>query len=503
VWLHEVGAGSTLDLTPGSQDENAPLRSLGFSGDGSEIWLAGTERRKIRLLPLVGGEARYFLGEKAVNPVWSPDGTRLAWQTTDAGDPIFVADREGNNKRQIYRDREDKHNHYLMWSADSEWIYFVHGTPAAHEMDLWRIRPSGGDPERLTQLNAEMRDPTPLGKGTILYLAQESTGSGPAIWAFDVTRKTSRRITFGLENYTSLSAATDGKRLAVTVANPRIGLWSVPILNSVAEEADIKAFPVPSGQALTPRFHEGALYYLASQGSFDGLWRAEGGKTVEVWRSAEGGLQLPPAISPDGRQISIVVRHEGKRGLRLISADGAESSALAPGIDVEGSADWSPDGKWIVVGGKDAKGDGLFKISVAGGQLVRLSNKVGRNPVWSPGGDMIVYSGPNVFTLSPLMAVRPDGTPIPMPEIRTNRDGERLRFLPDGRQLVYMQGSEASPWQDFWLLDLATMHTRRLTRFQDVSPMRTFDITPDGRSIVFDRTRENASVVLISLPSGT
>jgi Tol biopolymer transport system component len=88
-----------------------------------------------------------------------------------------------------------------------------------------------------------------------------------------------------------------------------------------------------------------------------------------------------------------------------------------------------------------------------------------------------------------------------MPEIRTNRDGERVRFFPDGRQLVYMQGSEASPWQDFWLVDLATMHTRRLTRFQDVSAMRTFDITPGGKSIIFDRTHQNASVVLISLPS--
>ena len=87
-------------------------------------------------------------------------------------------------------------------------------------MDLWRIRGSGGDPERLTQLNSEMRDPTPLGQGTILYLARENDGSGPGIWAFDVARKASRRITFGLENYTSLSASADGRRLAVTVANP-------------------------------------------------------------------------------------------------------------------------------------------------------------------------------------------------------------------------------------------------------------------------------------------
>ena len=500
VWLQQVGAGKTIDLTPGPEDLNAPLRTLGFSGDGSEIWLAGTEKQKIRMLPLVGGEPRPFLGDKAVNPVWSPDGARMAWQTSEPGDPIFVADREGNNKRQIYRDREDKHNHYLTWGADGNWIYFAHGTPAINDMDLWRIRASGGDPERLTELHSDVRDPIRLGHATILYLGHENDGSGPGIWAFDIARKTSRRITFGLEEYTSLSASDDGRRLAATVANPRITLWSVPISESVAEEVEVKAFPVPSTRALTPRFRGDALYYLSSQGSFDGLWRFEGGKAAEVWRGAHGGLQLPPAISPDGRQIAIVVQQEGKRRLLLITADGAESNAIAPEINVEGSADWSPDGKWIVTGGNDGKGDGLFKVPVAGGAAVRLTSKVGRNPVWSPDGSVIVYSGPNVFTLAPLLAVRPDGTPVSVPEIRTNRDGERVRFLPDGKRLVYMQGSEASPWQDFWLLDLAAMRTRRLTRLQDVSAMRTFDVTPDGKQIVFDRRHENASVVLINLP---
>ncbi len=501
VWLHQIGADKTIDLMPGTEDELAPLRSLGFSRDGSEIWLAGTETRKIRMLSLVGGEPRMILGEKAVAPEWSPDGTRLAYHTLDPGDPIFVADRDGANKRQIFKDRPDKHNHYVTWSADGDWIYFIHGTPATKEMDLWRIRPSGGDPERLTQLNSQMRDPTPLGKGTILYLADENNGSGPGIWVFDVVHKASHRITFGLENYTSLSASSDMRRLAVTVANPKVGVWSVPIRNSLAEEADVKAFPMPSARALTPRFRGNALYYLSSQGNDDSLWRSEAGKTVEVWRGALGGSRQPPAISPEGRQIAIVIRQGGKRRLRLITADGAESSAIAPEIDVEGSPDWSPDGKWIVTGGNDGKGDGLFKIPTAGGATVRLSSKVGRNPVWSPDGSLIAYSGPNVFTLAPLLAVRPDGLPVKIPPIRTNRDGERVRFLPNGRGLVYMQGTETSRLEDFWLLDLATMNTRRLTRFSDLSATRTFDITPDGKQIVFDRTHENASVVLINLPA--
>jgi serine/threonine protein kinase len=504
VWLDQIGAGNPIDLTPGPEDQRRPLRSVGFSHDGTELWIAGTESRRLKMIPLVGGKPRMFLGEKVVNPNWSPDGARLAYQTFEAGDPIFAADGDGSNPRQIFRSAPDQHNHYLIWGADGKWIYFVHGTPARAETDLWRISASGGQPERLTQLNADMRDPTPLGQETILFLAKERNGSGPWIWAFDIPRRTSRRIAFGLEHYTSLSATVDGRRLAVTVASPSARLWSVPIdgVRSEATEADVKPFPPNTTRARAPRFRGSAVYYLSITGAEDRLSRFEGGSAVDVWGTAQNGVDGPPAISPDGRRIVVATRQGAKRHLRLVGADGAESSVIAPKIDVEGSADWSPDGSWVVTGGDDGKGSGLFKIPVAGGEPVRLTKDVGRNPVWSPDGSLIAYSGPNIFTLAPLLAVRPDGTSVKIPEIRTQRLGERVRFTPDGKSLIFMRAGEATPWQDFWLLDLAAMNTRRLTRLTDRATMRTFDITPDGKQIVFDRLRENSAVVLIDRQVG-
>ena len=85
------------------------------------------------------------------------------------------------------------------------------------------------------------------------------------------------------------------------------------------------------------------------------------------------------------------------------------------------------------------------------------------------------------------------------PRLEVRNGGERYRFLPDGKSLIYMQG-DAGP-QDFWSLDLATKKTRRLTRLNNRAAMRTFDITPDGKEIVFDRLRENSDIVLIDLPS--
>ena len=53
---------------------------------------------------------------------------------------------------------------------------------------------------------------------------------------------------------------------------------------------------------------------------------------------------------------------------------------------------------------------------------------------------------------------------------------------------------------DFWLLDLATGNRRQLTRLSNQGALRTFDITTDGKYIVFDRSRQNSDIVLIDLP---
>jgi len=498
VWLSQVGTGRFLNLTQGKVDEEPyPMRALGFSGDGSEIWLFGPPDRRLRLVPLMGGTSRVFLGEGVIETAWSANGTRLVYHTADDGDPVFVADRSGASPRRIFIGPPGWHNHFPTWSPDSRWIYVVSYFGASKEMDLWRIAATGGAPERLTQHRSDVGYPAPIDNRTILYVARDQDGSGPWLWALDVERKLTRRVSFGLEKYTSVAANTDGRRLVATVANPSASLWSVSILDRPAEEHDVKPFPLPSVNAMAPRFGAASLFYLSSRGAGDGLWRYQDGQALEIWKGADGPLLEPPAVSPDGRRVTIVLRQSGKLRLHVVSADGAEIQPIADTLDVEGAACWSPDGKWIVTGGNDAVGAGLFKIPVEGGAPLRLVTGRALDPVWSPDGSLIVYAGPEVGGDKPLLAVNPDGTKVELPAIRVSAWGERVRFLPHGKALVYMQ---REPTQDFGLLDLVTKKTRQLTHLHNSAAMRTFDVTPDGRSIVFDRLRENSDIVLIDLP---
>jgi len=181
-----------------------------------------------------------------------------------------------------------------------------------------------------------------------------------------------------------------------------------------------------------------------------------------------------------------------------MASDGTGLHPLSSDIDARGTASWSPEGEWIVTGGSDHDGPGLFKLPVKGGSPVRIATGSFLDPVWSPRGDPIVYCGTQVFTLTPLLAVHPDGTPEKLPDINVQREGERARFVPDGRGLVYMLGNTLAE-QEFWLLDLQTMRSRRLTQLRNAAVMQSFDITPDGGRIVFDRLQGNSGIVLIDL----
>ena len=252
------------------------------------------------------------------------------------------------------------------------------------------------------------------------------------------------------------------------------------------------------------------LFFLSGRGTGDRLWRFAT-TAVEITKGAEGHLIETPAPAPDGSRVAVVVKESGQRHLAVMNQDGQASQILASSVDIVGTSDWSPDGRWIAAGGRDAEGVGLFAIPLDGGAPRRLVSAVATDPVWSPDGDFIVYTGPfsgGTATArtagAPLKAVRPDGTTYDLPPVSLPGESrEDLRVSPDGyrflsqTRLVYRPRPEAL---DFWLFDLVTGERRQITRLSNKGNVRGFDITPDRKQIVFDRIRQNSDIVLIDLP---
>ena len=98
-----------------------------------------------------------------------------------------------------------------------------------------------------------------------------------------------------------------------------------------------------------------------------------------------------------------------------------------------------------------------------------------------------------------LKAMTAEGKPYPIPELILSRGSNHFSFLPGQPMLAVLKGEF---WhKNFWLIDLVTGQQRQLTNFSREFLLGDFDISGDGKEIVFGRAKENSNIVLIDLPA--
>ena len=505
AWVHQIGSGEFINLTRGRLKElmHEQLGSIGFSEDGSHLWLHfneldpdGVIRNKgLWLIPTLGGALQPFL-KNALMAAWSRDGNALVYFEAAPGDPILIADRNGENPRKIYVDKPGVHCHFPIWSWNSRSIYFIRGFIAT-DSEILRVGTGGGEPELITKQGSRAAFPTLLDARTLLYTAAADDGSS-RLNAIDVERRVPHRVSFGLEEYTSVAASGDGRRLVATVSSPVRDLWAVPILQVVADESTVRRVSLPTARVSAPRLGPDYLIYLSSRGGANGLWMFKDGVATELWKASEGTVVAAAAISSDGKRVCFPVSKDGRTRLYVAAADGTDARVLADSLDIRQTPSWSPDGKWIAAVVNENGASPLYKIPVTGGQPVRLADGVLYNPVWSPDGSLIVYTHAPAGAMYPVRGISPDKAPVNLPEIIVRPEGNRCRFLPGGKELVVMEGEFRR--QNFWRVELATGRRRQLTDLKTGFLMKDFDVSPDGTQIVFDRVRENSDIVVIDLP---
>jgi len=513
VFVSQIGSGAFTNLTKGDfrPPTWAMVRETGFSGDGEQVWFMlgpqpGSTDASTLMGPTVGGMPKLFL-DRGRDPAWSPDGKTLAYYKPEPGDPIFVAEGNASNPQKVFAAEPGVHCHFLIWSRDGRFIYFVKGTPTT-DTDIWRIPARGGKAEQITFHHAWVAYPAWLDDRTLVYSATADDGSGRWLYAIDVEHRLPHRVSSGIaEQY--LSVAVDQvqpHRLVATVANPTASLWTVPIANDIQAESAVKPIQAANTRALTPRYASDYLAFLSSKGGADGLWKIDNdGTAVELWKGGDGGVVAAPAISPDGSRICFSYRKLGRAELYVINANGTGLASLAKSIEVQSAASWSPDGKWVAVAANQGEGTRVFKIPLGGGAPIRLRETLSFNPVWSPDNRFIVYSEQRASGTFEVKTMTPDGAPVDVPAVASLGSrfplafGTPYRFMPDGKTLITLQGT--APNQNFFSLNLETGEQRQLTNFdlKSGAVVQNFDISPDGTRIVFDRLRNHADIVLMNL----
>jgi Tol biopolymer transport system component len=506
VWVTQIGSGQFHNLTRGSVPEliNPSIRTLGFSPDGSFVtfWVRkpnGSSGDEIGIwaVPTLGGSPKPYL-EGAAEFDWSHDGSRLAYHTPGPGDPLFVFDNgQRPGSRPIFTAPAGLHSHFPLWAPDAAFIYFVQGS-LPDKLDIWRITPTGGTPERITSHEGRVSYPVLLNRRTLIYLANDPDGSGPWLYSMDVERRTPHRLTSGLDRYTSLAASADGRRLIVTRASTKGTLWRLRIADSPAEVSAAARISLTTSTGSYPRLGANYLLYVSATGTSEGIWKLANGADMELWSGLGARVFGGPAISPDGRYIAFSVRQHGQTLLYVMRADGTNARIVTDSLDLQGAPAWSPDGQSITTGAVDHGFPHLFRVPIDGSPPTALVQEYSVEPAWSPDGRFVVYSGPDVGTTFSVKAVTAEAAVRPLPALTLTRGARHLAFVSGGRALVLLRGEIQH--KNLWLIDLETGAERQLTNLTPEFDIRDFDISPDGREVVLERVQEHSDVVLLELP---
>jgi Tol biopolymer transport system component len=509
VWVTQVGSGQFHNLTRGSAPElvNPSVRTLGFSPDGSLVtfWVRkpdGSSGGNISIwaVPTLGGQSRPYL-EGAAEFDWSHDGSRLAYHTPGPGDPLFVS----NGTRQseggpIFTAPAGLHSHFPLWAPDAAFIYFVQGS-LPDKLDIWRISPAGGTPERITSHMGRVSHPVLLDRRTLLYLASDPEGSGPWLYGMDVERRTPHRLTSGLDRYTSLAASADGRRLVATLASPtnlslKRTLWRLRI-DASPKVSTAAQIALTTSTGFSPRLGPNYLLYVSATGTDESIWKLANGNATELWTGQGAQVFGGPAIAPDGRHIAFSIRQHGQTLLFVMQADGTNARIVADALDLEGAPAWAPDGQSITSAAEDHGVPHLFRVPVDGHSPAALVQEYSVDPAWAPDGRFVVYSGPDIGTTFSVNSVTAEAAPHPLPTLTLTRGARHLTFLSGGRALVFLRGEIQH--KNLWRIDLETGAERQLTDLPPNFDIRDFDISPDGREVVLERVQERTDVVLLDL----
>lgn len=441
-------------------------------GDRPKLWTMSLETRKATPLSTGAGAD--------VRPSWSPDGQWIAFSSDRGREPAYAKGRwEHVQPAGLYLVHPDgtglrpvgDHDRFCgspKFSADSRLVIaYCMDTELTLEARRPNPQREGGTipdiDSRLITIDVatgrvdEVKgtsgppptglnyNPSFLSSGEIGYIRKNAPDQGiyyvsgkrgptgdvrAAAWSPDGARIAfHRRLT-----------ATPTTWLKTFSRNPRYELSLTGLLPSFN--------PTGDRFATTGRPAPGTVLGASLQVAASGVNKAE-----VIYQDKTRNV-MAPSWTPDGTRILFGIgvynlffngfngsvlkgedRIEGGAQIAMINADGSGYRELTSGPNNHGFPSMAPDGRRLVLRSFGPDGEGLRVMDLESGRLTRLTDGYDNFPLWSPRGDLIMFSRVvdgdyEIFT------IKPDGTGTKRLTHARGNDGH-MGWSPDGTRIVF------------------------------------------------------------------
>src|SRR5436190_3066619 len=498
LWVKNVAsAGNAQIISPSP----ARFRGLTFDPDGGFIFYVVAHpdgSSSIERISVLGGEAKK-IATSADGPVtFAPKGDRFAFVRNDR--ILMAVNADGNEASEMARAGDGEIWWLPVWSPDGKTIA---GTVYSNEtsrvglfaldVDSKQIQKFGNQNWLRVSGLAWEKDGKALrlsGRDPETQLSQ--------LWSVKYPTGTLERITNDLGSYQGLSVTFDGGT-AVSVQEYRASnIWTADladIRNPKKITSELSQDDGMSGVAFRP--DGGIVYSKRVTGSQD-IWSVDPNGENNRQLTVRSGSNFHPTVSPDGKTIVFTSDRAGSLDLWRMNMDGSSVARLTEVDENESQPSFTADGAWIVFqrSGNDGRSS-IWKIPASGGEPVQLLPAGASRPRISPDGKLLACefsATPNGATKIGIYSVD-DGKEIALYDFSTIVASSIFRWSNDGKSLVYVHRLDGG--FEIWSQLLSGGQPSRLAA-SNGDRIYDFDISRNGKAVVFSRGTENSDVILVN-----
>jgi serine/threonine protein kinase/WD40 repeat protein len=388
IYVRFLPDGQPVQLTHDSLWKLSPV----FSPDGSRIAYGTAIPFNTWEVPVLGGEPHMLL-PNASSLTWIEGGKRLLFSEIKEGlHMVVVTTDEGRGqRREVYApsgDRSMAHHSYL--SPDRRWVLVVEMDSRSELVPCRVVAFEGsGDVRVVGPPNSACTSGAWSPDGKWVYLAAKE-GDKSHIWRQRFPNGEPELVTSGPTSQEGIEVAADGKSLITSVGSQDSTVW----LHDKEGDHQISS----EGNAEAPSFSwDGKrIYYLMANGSTPGyeLWVKDltGGR---VERVLPGYSMKGYSVSRDGKEVAFTMNDQGGHSSLWIAPTNRHSSPTRiSSSEIEDSPHFLPDGDLVfraIEGGSDF----LYRMKADGSSRRKISaQRVFDITAVSPDGHWVAAGSP-------------------------------------------------------------------------------------------------------------